>query len=222
MNFESFGYRGHFVFTTPMIFQNQSESLLIIATPYGESADLENSLGEFLNEFEGQSEDLDATSPYPKLTCLSSEENLLFTSVQFLNDHIYSNHNRDTFNLACDFFCVYKKGRNLYTAQIGWPLSILHKDNKNRPLTSEYSFMPKDQSSAPYIPTALLGLETSVNVKIQHIDVDEKSEILILKSNDSPDSLLSLYPSPLDSIANVFASENPEQGFWLGKISFDD
>lgn len=220
MNFESFGYRGHFVFTTPMIFQNQSENLLIIATPYGESSDLENALGEFLNEFEGQSEDLDSTSPYPKLTCLNSEENLLFTSVQFLNDYIYSNYNREHFNLGCDFFCVYKKGKSLYTAQLGWPLSILHKDNKNRPLTSEYAFMPKDQSKAPYIPSSLIGLESSVNVKIQHIDTDERSEILILKSNESPDSLLSLYPSSLDSIANVYASENPEQGFWLGRISF--
>jgi len=220
MKFESFGYRGSFVYTSPMTFQNQNENLLIIATPYGEGSDLEHSLGEFLNEFESQSEDLDATSPYPKLTCLSSEENLLFTSVQYLNDHIYSNHNKESFNLGCDFFCIYKKGNSIYTTQIGWPLSVLHKDKVNRPLCAEYAFAPKNPDQAPYIPSTLLGLESSVNVKIQHIDVDDESEILILKSNESPDAFLNIYPDSLEEIANSFASKNPEQGFWLGKISF--
>jgi len=219
MDFDSFGYRGSFVHTSPLIFQNQSEDLLVVATPYGEPSDLEAALGEFMNEFERQSEDFDVTCPFPKLTCLSPQENLLFTSVQFLNDYIYSNHNRDTFNLGCDFFCVYKQGRSLYTSQIGWPLSVLHKDNCNRPLTAEYAFMPKDKTKAPYIPASLIGLESSVNVKVQHIDVDENSAILLLKSNESPESLMLLYPNSLDVIAKEFASQNTEQGFWLGKIS---
>jgi hypothetical protein len=219
MIFESFGYKGHFVFTQPLTFQNQNEDLLIIATPYGDSGSLENALSEFLNEFEGQSEDLDSTSPYPKLTCLSSEENLLFTSVQFLNDFIYSNHNKQNFNLACDFFCVYKKNKSLFTTQIGWPITLLHSNNTTHPLTAEYSFAPKNKQTAPFIPSGLLGLESSINVKIQQITVEDNAEILLLKSNESPDTLMTTYPNTLDSIANVYASENPEQGFWLGKIS---
>lgn len=219
MDFESFGYKGHFVFTQPLTFQNQNEDLMIIATPYGNSSDLENALAEFLNEFESQSEDLDSTSPYPKLTCLSSEENLIFTSVQFLNDFIYSNHNKDHFNLACDFFCVYKKNSSLFVAQIGWPLTLLHANKRTQPLTAEYSFMPKDKKASPFLPSGLLGLESSVNIKIQQINIENKSEILLLKSNESPDTLMTTYPNSLSSIANVYASENPEQGFWLGKIS---
>lgn len=219
MTFETFGYRGLFSFKSPVVAQNQDETLLIIATPYGNTNSLESSLEEFITEFETQAVDLDSTSPYPKLTCLNPHENLVFTNLQFLNDIIYSNHNKEVVNLACDFFCFYKVRSTLYFAQQGWPLILLHRDGQNIPLSAEYASLPVDKSAAPFIPAGLLGLESSVNLKINQINLDEKSEILLMKSNESPDSLMSLYPCPLKEIANVYASENPEQGFWMAKIA---
>ncbi|MGH1468858.1 MAG: hypothetical protein ACRBBP_08270 [Bdellovibrionales bacterium] len=219
MKFESFGYRGSFVFTPPLVFKSQSENLIVAATPYGNSADLENCLAEFLNEFENQSSDLDATSPYPKLTCFNGQENLLYTCLQFLNDYMYSNYNKSSINLGCDLFCALRVEDTIYFSQIGWPLILLHRDKRTLPICSDYSFLPKNKEAAPYIPSSILGTESSVNLKIQQTNLSSDSELLLLKSNDSPDSLLSIYPSPLKSIANAYAEENPEQGFWLGKIS---
>lgn len=220
MKIETFGYRGSFVFTAPSLVTNSSEELFIAATPYGSRIDLEDSLSEFLNEFERQSSDLDATSPYPKLTCFSDYENLLYTTVQFLNDYMYSNFNKEKMNLGCDFFCMLKKENVIYFTQIGWPMILLNRANSTLPICSDFSFLPKNKNKAPHLPTSILGLESSINIKIQQLNVAEHSNLLLLKSNDSPDSLMSIYPADLNSIANSYADVNPEQGIWLGKVSF--
>ena len=219
MKIETFGYRGNFVFTAPSLSSNASGELMVAATPYGNRSDLESCLSEFLNEFEKQSSDLDSTSPYPKLTCFSDYENLIYTTVQFLNDYIYSNHNKDKVNLGCDFFCLYKVEKVIYFTQIGWPAVLLNKNGNTLPICSDFSFAPKDKSESPYLPTSVLGLESSINIKIQQIDISDSSDVLLFKSNDSPDTLMSIYPTDLSVIANSYAEVNPEQGLWLGKIS---
>lgn len=219
MNIETFGYRGNFVFQNPLIIENQNKNLMLIATPYGRPDDLENCLNDFLNEFESQSVDLDSTSAYPKLTCFNDHENLLYTCIQFLNDNIYSNFNRNILTLGCDLFCLYKQGSILYFAQLGWPLVLLNRDKKNIPISADYASLPKNKNEGAYLPSHLLGLESSINLKIQQINTTKKSELLLIKSNESPDSLMSLYPCSLREIANVYAEENPQQGFWMGKIS---
>lgn len=218
MQIDSFGFRGNFVFSQPLLFQSSSENLFIAASPYGNSQDLESCIGEFLNEFENQSSDLDATSPYPKLTCFNQQENLLYVCLQFLNDYMYSNFNKESINLGCDLFCALKHNDVLYFTQIGWPLILLHRDKKTLPICADYSFLPEDKNNSPYIPSSLVGLESSINLKIQKINLKSDSELLLLKSNESPDSLLSIYPSPLKAIANAYAEANPEQGFWLGRL----
>lgn len=219
MKIETFGYRGSFVFTAPSLLTNSSEELLIAATPYGNRTDLEDSLSEFLNEFERQSSDLDSTSPYPKLTCLSDYENLLYTTVQFLNDYIYSTFNKEKITLGCDFFCMLKKENVIYFTQIGWPVILLNKGENILPICSDFSFAPKNKHIAPYLPTSVLGLESSINVKIQQLNITNDSDLILLKSNDSPDNLMNAYPADLQSIASSYADVNPEQGLWLGKIS---
>ncbi len=219
MQIESFGYRGSFVFTPPILRQNLSKNLIVVATPYGNSSDLDQCLSEFMNEFENKSFDSDSTSFYPKLTCFNSEENLLYTCLQFLNDYIYSNFNNKTLNLGCDFFCAFNVNETIYFSQIGWPLILLYRNKKTIPICSDYSFLPDNKTLAPYIPSAILGVESSINLKIQQTNLSKDSEVLLLKSNDQPDSLISIYPSPLKTIANAFAKENTDQGFWLGKIT---
>ncbi len=219
MEIESFGYRGSFVFTSPII-KNSSKNLIVAATPYGSSSDLDQCLFEFINEFENKLFDLDSTSPYPKLTCFNDEENLLYICLQFLNDYIYSNFNKRAINLGCDFFCALNINKTIYFSQIGWPLILLYRNKKTIPICSDYSFLPDDKVLAPYIPTTILGVDASINLKIQQINLSEDSEILLLKSNDQPDSLMSIYPSSLKAIANTFAEESVDQGFWLGKITF--
>lgn len=220
MNFDYYGYRGSFAFESPILMQSQDESLHLVATPYGPSASLQEALEEGLNVFEAQLADPDATNPFPKLTCLSPEENILYTSIQFINDFIYSHHNRESFNLGCDLAIFYKKGKLLYFTQIGWPLILLHQKNKTLPICSDYAFSPQNESLAPCLPTSLVGLESSINAKIQKINIEQKTELILLKSNQNPDSLLSLYPSPLEKIAESYAEADKEQGFWIGKISF--
>jgi hypothetical protein len=219
MKIETFGYRGSFVFTAPSLLTNSSEELLIAATPYGNRTDLEDCLSEFLNEFERQSSDLDSTSPYPKLTCFSDYENLLYTTVQFLNDYMYSNFNREKINLGCDFFCLLKKENVIYFTQIGWPIILLNQNSNTLPICSDFSFTPAKKEQAPCLPTSVLGLESSINIKIQQLNITKNSDLLLLKSNESPETLMNSQPLDLQSIASSYAKISPEQGLWLGKVS---
>ena len=220
MKLDTFGYRGNFVFLPPVKFSNSDENLLVLATPFGDTEQLQEALEKMVTQFEGLIADPDSTSPYSKLTCLTPTENLLYTSTQFLNDYIYSNHNKDHLDLGCDFCLLYKKNKMVYLSQIGWPLIVLHHDKKNIPISAEYSKAPMDKENGTYLPWHILGLDSSVNAKIQSFAVDEKSKLLLLKSNENPDGLLTLYPSSLESIAESFVEVHPNQGFWLGEVSF--
>lgn len=220
MKINTFGYRGNFVFLPPIQISNADESLLVLATPFGDTELLQEALDKMVTEFEGLIADPDSTSPYSKLTCLTPTENLLYTSTQFLNDYIYSNHNQDRLDLGCDFCLLYKKDKRVYLSQVGWPLLVLHHDNKNVPISSEYSTTPTNKESGVYLPRHILGLDSSVNAKVQSFNIDEKSRLLLLKSNENPDGLLTVYPSKLESIAESFVGVHPNQGFWLGEVVF--
>ena len=220
MKLETFGYRGNFVFLPPLHQSNSDHNLMILATPFGDTELVQEALEKMLSEFEGLIADPDSTSPYSKLTCLTPTENLLYTSTQYLNDYIYSNYNQDRLDVGCDFCLLYKKGNRVYLSQIGWPLLVLHHNKKNVPVSSEYSTTPIDKNSGVYVPRHLMGIDSSVNVKVQSFSVDSKTRLLLLKSNENPDGLLTLYPTKLESIAESFVSIHPNQGFWLGEVTF--
>lgn len=220
MTLDAFGYRGNFVFTPPQTYSDSNEQLTVIATPYGDPEILSEAMEKMLSEFEAQVTDPDTTSPFAKLTCLTPPENTIYTSVQFLNDFIYSNHNKNKINFGCDIFCAYKYKNQVIFTQIGWPLVVLNQGNKNTPISSDYSQTPSDLDQGVYVPNHLVGLESSVNVKIQSFELLGDDTLLLLKSNETPDSLLTVYPSPLEKIAESFAATNPNQGFWLGSLKF--
>ncbi len=219
INFESFGYRGHFVFSPPITVKGKDEKLILLATPYGNPDHITEGLNKFILEFENLMLDPDTTSPFAKLTCYDSISNNIHVCTQYLNDYLYSSYNKDKINVGCDFICIYKTKHSIYVVQIGWPLLLLYNNKKLLPISSEYSFTPLEPEHAPFLPTNLLGLESSVSFKVQQMNTSKDSELLILKSNEAPDSLISLYPNSIEDIAKVFAKESPEQGFWLGKVS---
>lgn len=220
MKLESFGYRGNFVFSSPLKAQNAENSLLAIATPYGDSEVVSLALEKMISEFETRVTDPDSTSPYSKLTCLTPTENQIYTCIQFLNDHLYSNYNKSQLDVGCDILILYKKDHTLYFSQIGWPLVILNHKKNNLPISSEYSILPSNIKNSAFLPNHLIGLESSINAKVQSFNIDEESHILITKSNSNPHHLLKSYPSKLEDIAKAFVSQDKNQGFWLGEVSF--
>lgn len=219
MKLESFGFRGDFVQTSPIVFQSSDQNLTLVASPYGNRDDLNNALDDFLAEFERISSDLDVTSPHPRLSCFNDHENLLYISLLHLNDYIYSTYNKDLINLGCDLFCCYKNESSLHFTQVGWPLVLMHQNNKTLPLCADYSFLPKDPTLSPYIPSSFFGIESSINLRVQTAVVDDSTELILLKSNQQPQKFIDLYPTNLKNIASIYAEQFPNQGFWLGKIT---
>ncbi len=215
MNIETFGYRGEFVFTAPTVTTNSTEELLIFATPFGSREDLEDSLSEFLNEFDRQSSDLDSTTPYQKLTCFNDYENLLYTSTQFLNDYMYSHYNKEKLTLGCDFFCILQKENQIYFTQIGHPLIAMKSENEILPISSDYSFRPKVLNHSPYLPISLLGTESSINIKVQQLSITKETELLLIKSNESQ---IKEIPNAEKRI--LIADQDSSQGLWLSRVTF--
>jgi len=216
----TFGYRGNFVFSAPITITNTDENLVALATPYGNTEIIQEALEKMVSEFESQIADPDSTSPYSKLTCLTPTENQLYTSTQFLNDYLYSNYNQNKLDVGCDLCLLYKKNSRIYMSQLGWPSIVLNYKKMNRPISSEYSNFPRDLDKSVYLPNHLLGLDSSVNAKVQSFSVEEDSKLLFIKSNENPVSLLESYPLDLEEIAKFFSTLNKSQGFWLGELSF--
>lgn len=213
---DSLGYRGTYVYSAPIVKQNEDSSLLVITSPYGDPSYVDQALSEMINEFSNQAQDPDSTSPYPKLTCYDDHANALFTSIQFLNDFIYSNFNREKIVTGCDLVCILRNKDTLYFCQVGWPMIALRSAESLVPLGTEYCFHPHDPNESPYLPSNLIGLYSSSPIKIQSINLKANEEIVLLKSNISIDQLNQLAKTDLEEMAQKLIALHPDQGFWLG------
>lgn len=221
MKFSEIGYRGKYLQIPPQCRVNSDSNFLMLGTSYGDPNLINNIFEEWDREYLSSNQDLDVTSPFPKLTCLDGVANRIYTTVLYLNDFIYNQYNKDEYTEAFEFVIMQKFNSRLYWAQIGWPSMFLSSKGSISPLDSTYGFRASSPSNAPNIPSNLMGIERSINFRIESVNVLGDEEVFFVKSNTIPSHFYQQIEKSNEELIKVLYQNAPDQGAWFGRITFD-
>lgn len=220
MNFSDIGFRGKFVQIAPAYRLIADSNVLMIASSYGNPLLSEKIFDECEREYLAANQDFDVTSPFPKLTCLDGIANRIYTTMLFLNDHIYSTYNKNSYTEGFEFLLLQKINNKIYWAQIGWPNMFLVTKNKLVGLDHSMGQRSHKPEQAPTMPHSLLGIENSLNFRVESTTLKPNEDLLFVKSEDLPAQFY--IPKKLDneSLIKDLYKYSSKTGSWIGRLSF--
>lgn len=223
MQFNEIGYRGKYIQIPPSHRLISDSNFFMLGTSYGNPNLIESIFDECEREYLASSQDFDATSPFPKLTCLDGVSNKIYTTLLYLNDFIYSNYNKTTYSEGFEFLILQKVKQKIYWAQIGWPHMFLMTSKNTFGLDHSFGQRPSNQLSAPDLPHTLLGVYNSLNFRVENSKILKNEDILFVKGQNLPSEFYHANTKVTnEQLIKTIYKSHPTTGAWLGRLSFSD
>lgn len=164
------------------------------------------------------------TNPFGYLEGLSELENALRAGCSLANDVIYRLVNKSNFagGLECAVFI--KRGRELVSLSVGQPHVFLLRNEKLVPLLTAFDFTPSREHSGVFIPSRLLGVNSSSHPHLRSFHYEKGDELILLAHSYTPRTLFSSEEalSSDKNLQNLFQGlirEIPQCPFWLARLS---
>jgi hypothetical protein len=220
-------YGGKLFRPTPEVHLEPDGSFGVIATPWGARPSARKVIEILKDHVLASRDDLEATSPFQKLTVLSPLANSLRVAIMLANDTLYREDNKNEYQTGVEVVVFAHQLGELAYAQVGFPQLFLSR--KNLPwitvssqidLATELSHPP---TVLPPLPQNVLGLHTTTNLNIGSLKTQTGDRLIALSHSVVPHPLLGL-PSgetSVDAISQSLARHYPELPFWLGLVEFD-
>lgn len=222
MDFSQIGFRGNFIEIAPSVRVIPESNFMMLATSYGNPLLTEKIFDECQREFLAANQDFDVTSPFPKLTCLDGVANRIYTTILFLNDYIYSTYNKNNFVEGFEFIILQKVNQKIYWAQIGWPHIFLISNNNIIGLDHSLGQRSFKKNQSPNLPHSLLGLNNSLNFRVENSKLHRKEDLLFVKGENLPPEFYHLAHKDNEGLIKSLYKHSPTTGAWLGRLSFSD
>lgn len=223
--FTSRPYAGSNARPTPEVLIDATVNSLIVAIPWGSRDAAKKVIDRMFEYLAFASQDREATSPLPKLSCLSTSANNLRTAAMLANDMLYREENSDEYRAGVEIFAATLSHNELSWVQVGGPHVLLGRGTQSLlPLGSSIDLaLDLEQSGPPLpaLPAQLLGLDTHINLTINSLRARPKDSIVLLSHTRAPESLFSLKNENLDpeKIVRSLSKDNANTAFWLGLLS---
>ena len=222
MNLQERSYNGKFTRPRPEIHVEEQASLIIVATPWGARSGARRAIQAITDFYLSAMDDVEVTSPFQKLTCLSPTANSLRVAVMLANDIVYQEENRNEYLSGLEIFVGARTGQELSFVQLGFPQVFLDRDKAN-PVTTgcltdlSLDFGPKTKSYPP-LPNSLLGVHSTTAPTIRTLRLLESDRILLLSHSWIPAQFYSLDRDQrnLDSLSSSLSTNSPDEPFWAG------
>ncbi len=214
-------YGGKIFRPTPKIFITEDESLLIIATAWGATESAQKVITLMSDYLQAAKNDLEVTTPFEYLSCLSNTCNHLRIASLLANDMLYRDDNQDQYRSGVELFAAVKKHSEISFVQLGSSNAFLLRPQMNPiPLTTGFD-LSSDLSQGEYLPPLpanMLGLDTTCNLQISSFKAQPTDQILLInRSFLTTDFWGELKSDPdLAKISQSFALNEPDMPFWLG------
>lgn len=207
----------------PHIHVEGDGQLLVIATSWGQpehAALVADEIAKYVTAARG---DVEVTSPFEFLTCLSSEANHLRIGMLIANDVLYRGENKAEYVSGVEVLALSRKESQIAWAQVGAPHLMIRRPG--RPLTPlatsfDHSFelTLKGQRPSP-LPSRLLGVDPSCNIACGDLLAGQDDLLVLLSSSGMPSSLWTA-PGPFDlqNLTSHLIRDDADAPFWLGLI----
>lgn len=208
----------------PLIHQEDDGSLIVIATSWGQPEHAQRALDEVVKYVRAAQSDVEVTSPFEFLTCLSDEVNYVRTGLLIANDVLYRGENKTEYFSGVEVLALFQRNGQIAWAHVGSPgVFIQRYEQSLQPLSVGLdlsSEMPSASVPLPPLPAQLLGLDPTCNVSCGHTRVAPHDRLVLLASSTVAPSLWSndSREIELNTVSNRMIQAAPETPFWLGLV----
>ncbi|WP_413943925.1 hypothetical protein [Bdellovibrio sp. HCB-162] len=227
MKLQERSYSTKIIRPKPLIHQEDDGSLIVIATSWGQPEHAQRALDEVVKYVSAAKSDVEVTSPFEFLTCLSDEVNYVRTGILIANDILYRGENKMEYFSGVELLALFKRGTQVAWAQVGSPSLFIQRQNQSlQPLSIglDLSSELRGDETLPPLPSQLLGLDPTCYVQCGHTHVDDNDQLVLLASTAIASSLWGKDPkeTELSKITNRMIQDSPEAPFWLGLVEISD
>ncbi len=224
MKFEERSYSGKIFRPRPEIYFSDETKLLIVATPWGTRSGAKKVIQIIVDFFTASTQDMEATSPFEKLSCLSSEANALRTAALIANDKIYREENKSEFVVGVELFAASIEKNDVVWLQVGHPNILLARQRRGLVPLGSHVDLSLDMSGGnrilPPLPSQLMGLDPTCNITIGSFR-PQLNDILMFVSRSAMSERLYLLNQDewnLAAVSRALAENHPDLAFWSGLL----
>jgi hypothetical protein len=224
LSFTERPYGGNNARPRPEFHLDRESKLLVVATPWGPRNIARKTIDLITDYYTMAKADKEATSPFPRLSCLSYEANHLRTAVMLANDALYNDENKTEYKAGVELFAASFNENELIWVQVGQPHLFLSRGNGLMiPLGSTID-LAADLSSAgemlPSLPQHILGIESTLNLSVNNFRAQPGDRLVLLSQSAPPSSLYMMKRDELtvENITRTLANQDPNTAFWVGVL----
>lgn len=223
LTFEERSYGGKNFRPTPEVHLDSQAGLLIVATPWGPRAGARTVIERMTDYLRLARDDGEATSPFSRLSCVSTQANHLRTAALLANEALFRGENREEYKTGVELFAGLVHDDEFVWLQAGNPQVLLCRDGWTPlPLGSQmdlaYDLSPDEDRLLPPLPAQLLGLHSTVNIHLNGFKPRSNDRLVLISHSHLPGPLFTRAATdlPLDDLAKALAGIHPGPPFWLG------
>jgi hypothetical protein len=223
--FDERSYAGNLFRPRPEVYLEEDGSFGVVATPWGPRNGAKRVI-EILKDYVlSARQDMEATSPFQKLTCLSPLANSLRVALMLANDSVYREENKSEYISGVEVLMFSHQAGELAFAQVGHPnLYLARPTYPWIPLSIQVDLAtelsaPKEML-AP-LPQNLIGFHTTTNLNISSFKTQPGDRLIMLSHSHAAATVFStpFEKSNLDAISASISAQHPHLPFWLGVYS---
>ena len=226
--FEERSYSGRLFRPRPEIHFDPSAKILIVATPWGSRASARKAIERILEYLALSMGDHEATSPFQRLSSLSSTGNNLRVAALLAKDAIFREDNKTEYKAGVELFaCVFEEDECVFL-QTGSPHVLLERSGRSLiPLSSQIDLafdISEGTTVLPALPAQVIGIDSTANMNINSFRVQKGDRIVLLSHSFLPSSLFSLKPgdTSVDKLTKALSETDADLAFWLGVLTIEE
>lgn len=224
MKIEHRSYSGRLFRPKPEIHVEEDGSLAIIATPWGARSGAKKCLQIISDFFLSAKTDLESTSPFEKLDCLSPTANNLRSAVLLAHDALFQEDNKNEYVTGCELFACAKINREFTFVQLGQPHVYVSRTGlplipANCSFDLTLSASPQGTMLSP-LPQNLLGTSKKACLDYRTVRYHEGDKLVLLSRSLVPPRFLSVEgrQASINLLSSSLSEQDEEMPFWLGLI----
>lgn len=229
IRFENRPYPGEHSRPTPEVHIDEATNSVFVVVPWGGREAAKKVIERMTEYLAFAAQDHEATSPLPRLTCLSTAANNLRTAALLANDMLFREDNRDEYRAGVELFAATLYQNELSWLQVGGPQLFLGRGTQTLlPLGSNIDLALdlrdwRAKAELPALPAQLLGLDANVNLTINSFRARTGDRLLLLNHSQTPSITFGWHADRLemDDMVRQLAKHSPRTAFWIGLLEIE-
>jgi hypothetical protein len=209
----------------PEIHFSADTRLLVVATPWGSRSGAKKVVEIIVDYYTSSLQDLEATSPFEKLSCLSPVANSLRIATLLANDRLYREENKSEFTVGVELFVAAIDRYDVVFVQVGHPNILLGRQGRGLIPLGSHMDLALDVSGTNKIlsplPSHMIGLDPSANMTIGSFRPQTNDQLVLISRSAMSDRVYLLSQSEwnLEVISRSLSENHPDLAFWAGLLS---